>query len=202
MQLRVLTAILIFLGSYLPLSVILLLQDVDYARLKDVPFESLWGWVQACLPVFKNPPIAVSFFLLTLLCLVVTLYTLRSAPGVSQLQVIEAKHIPADLINYVIPYVVSFMNVEFGEPSKYTGFFVFIAWMFWITYASGRIIFNPVLVAFGWKLYEVKYRFGGSVNPYIGFVLANTSLSPQDWHDYQQIQDVMIIKRRKGGGHD
>lgn len=202
MQLRVLTAILIFLGSYLPLSLILLLQDVDYARLKDAPFESLSGWFLACLPVFKNPPISLSFFLLTLLCLIVTLYTLRTAPNVSQMRVMEAKHIPADLINYVIPYVVSFMNVEFSEPNKYMGFFVFVAWMFWITYASGRIIFNPILVAFGWKLYELKYRFGGSDAPYIGFVLTNTSLSPQDWHNYQQIQDVMIIKRREGGEHD
>ena len=58
-------------------------------------------------------------------------------------------------MNYTLPYIVSFMSFGYDQEGKFIGIVIFLTWIFWITYKSGQIILNPILVAFGWKLYEV-----------------------------------------------
>ena len=69
--------------------------------------------------------------------------------------VTESKHVPADLINYVIPYVVSFMSLDYEQTPKLFGFAVFLIWIFWITYKSGQIALNPVLAVLGLSLIHI-----------------------------------------------
>lgn len=64
------------------------------------------------------------------------------------------KPIPNEIINYTFPYVVSFMGISYDEPQKLIGFLVFLLWMFAITYKSGQILMNPLLIIMGWRLYE------------------------------------------------
>ena len=37
-------------------------------------------------------------------------------------------------MNYTLPYVVSFMSIEYHDTGKFVGLIIFLAWMFWITY--------------------------------------------------------------------
>ena len=141
-----------------------------------------------------NPLFAISFFVLCLLCLIITLIALSLVKTKREICIVEAKHIPADLMNYVLPYVVSFMSLSYQEPSKLVGFSIFLAWIFWISHMSGRVIFNPVLIAFGWRLYEVKYTFSASKNVLTGFALSKISLVPLQKYKHQSVQDVLIIK--------
>jgi hypothetical protein len=69
--------------------------------------------------------------------------------------VVAYKAIPNDLINYVFPYVVAFMVLDLGDTGKYYGFWLFLAWMFLVTYRSGQILMNPLLIVVGWQLYEI-----------------------------------------------
>lgn len=64
------------------------------------------------------------------------------------------KPIPNEIINYTFPYVVSFMGISYDEPQKLIGFLVFLLWMFAITYKSGQILMNPLLIIMRWRLYE------------------------------------------------
>jgi len=97
-------------------------------------------------------------------------------------------------MNYVVPYVVSFISLDYQETSKFVGFLIFLGWLFWITYESGQIILNPILTVFGWKLYEIKYTFIGSRNILTGRSLASTEISPNTTYHHAQVQDVLIIK--------
>jgi hypothetical protein len=67
-------------------------------------------------------------------CFLFTLYATRLLSGSEPVTITESKHVRADLINYVIPYVVSFMGLDYGEISKLIGFAVFFAWICWITF--------------------------------------------------------------------
>lgn len=194
MQPRLLIALAVFLGSYLPLSMILLIQDFNI---------DLWG-NPICNPIidfggcstpFRNSYISVTFFCVCFLGLVITKYALKLIKSTERkIDIKEIKHTPTDLMNYVLPYVVSFMSVDYKEINKFLGFIVFLCWLFWITYRSGQIILNPILIVMNWKLYEVKYTHSGSTDEMVGKILSNTLIEVNLSYNYQEIQDVIIIK--------
>lgn len=153
MQFRLLPAFLVFLGSYFPLAVILALQDIT---------EQSWGleicrnWEDCVLPALSHPYLSLFSVATTLLCLILTLKILRGLRYRYQIQVIETKPIPGELISYSIPYIVAFMGVDYGSTGKIAGLAVFLLWLFLITYRAGQIIMNPMLLVIGWNLYEAS----------------------------------------------
>lgn len=194
MQLRFYSAFLLFLGSYFPLSIILLVQNYRM---------ELWGneiclpWRNGCEIPLQQPVVSIGFAVVCLFCLIFTLVVLRSIRPRMKVEIVEAKHVPADLMNYVLPYVVSFMGLSYDDVGKFLGFIVFILWIFVITFKSERIIMNPVLTVFKWKLYEVKYRSpGGSVET-TGMALTQVAIDSGVQYKIHAIQDVLIVK---GGG--
>lgn len=161
MNLKVIPALFIFVGSYLPLSLILLIQDIDDKSWKS---EFCFYTFKSCaLPHVKNPVAALSLtFICILSCIFFVFYFLRTMHPSDEVYVKTSKPIPNDLINYVFPYVVSFMGLEFSDGRKIAGFFIFFTWMFLITYRSGQILMNPVLLLSRWKLYEATVTHGGT----------------------------------------
>ncbi|WP_200957524.1 hypothetical protein [Methylobacterium sp. Leaf94] len=194
MQLRILFAVAIYLGSYLPLSVILLAQDVDVEAMKRgiCPLASMAA--MECASPLKNPVWSLSAVVICAVGMLATFLALRRLPTPHSVKVTESKHIPADLINYVIPYVVSFISLEYDQPTKLIGFGVFLGWIFWITYKSGQIALNPVLAVFGWKLFEVKYIYGAGVRIFVGRVLSKVDIEPERSYPQGSLQDVMVVR--------
>lgn len=159
MNLKIIPAIFIFSGSYLPLSIILIIYDISEDSAKqDICFLISEG---CRLPVLNNPIISIGFFLLCLSsCLFLIFYLLKKIRPTDEVKVINSKPIPNDLINYVFPYVVSLMGLDFSDPRKIAGFFIFFIWMFLITYRSGQILMNPIMIAFKWRIYEALVKHG------------------------------------------
>jgi len=158
MQFRWLPAFVVFLGSYLPLTVILAVQDVP---------KNIWGRA-VCNPFGRNaectahvlahPAVAFGAIAGCLASVMLSLLVIRRIPYRYRIEVVETKPIPNDLINYVFPYVVSFMGLSYSDPDKLAGFIVFLLWMFAITYRSGQMAMNPLLLLFGFQLHEAKLR--------------------------------------------
>jgi hypothetical protein len=101
----------------------------------------------------------------------------------------EATYIPAEMMSYTLPYVVSFMSVSYQEHGKFAGLMIFLAWMFWITHKSGQVLVNPVLAVFGWRLYEIKYSYPGDAVLYSGRALAKGMIEPK--HCYPRKRPVL-----------
>jgi hypothetical protein len=189
-QFRFLPALVVFVGSYLPLAVILLAQNVNFGV-----FGGAFCWPvgkESCQSPLRNPTLSLGFLLLTLTCFVLTLAILKLVKPTQQIVVLESKYIPVDLMNYTLPYIVSFMSVDYGDAGKYVGFLVFLAWMFWITLRSGQIVLNPVLIALGWRLYEVKYRFASTDNVHVTRALTKADLSAGPAKQWP-VQDIQIV---------
>lgn len=110
-----------------------------------------------------------------------------------EIKIIDAEYVPTDLMNYTLPYVVSFMSIDYGDTGKFLGFVVFLAWMFWITYRAGQVILNPVLIAMGWRLYSITYSFAGSAKIFKASALSKGELNPGAQKQYM-LQDIQIIK--------
>jgi hypothetical protein len=135
MQLRVVPAAIVFAGSYLPLSVILLAQNYDYSNL----WHSLcWPNAPYCVMPLKNPTFSLVILAVCAACFAATLATLALVTPKLEIRIKEAKYIPADLMNYTLPYVVSFMSIDYQDTAKFTGLVIFLAWMFWITLKRAR----------------------------------------------------------------
>ena len=96
-------------------------------------------------------------------------------------------------MNYTLPYVVSFMGLDYQDGGRFFGFAVFLLWMFWISHKSGQIILNPLLIAMGWRLYEMKYKFSGSANSHSAYALVKGYIS-QGTYKQWPLQDIQIIK--------
>lgn len=195
MQLRVLTAAIVYLGSYLPLSVILLCQDLSFDRLSDAFFKRSvastgWRWVLS----LNHPLQAVGAVLACVLAFGVTMLALALVRPKRKIVIKDSKHVPADLMNYVLPYVVAFMRLDYKDSGKLLGFLVFFVWIFVITYRSGQVILNPVLTVFGWQLYDVSYAFEGGAEIYSGTALSRVPLHQGGTYRQSAIQDVVIVK--------
>ncbi|MBB5763362.1 hypothetical protein HNR01_002994 [Methylorubrum rhodesianum] len=198
MQLRILIAAAIYLGSYLPLSLILLAQDIDLESVKR-GICPVWSIITlSCASPFKNPFWSLGAVAVCAMGMAATFVALRALRTTQRVKVIESKHIPADLINYVIPYVVSFISLDFEQGAKLIGFAVFLSWIFWITYRSGQIVLNPVLAAFGWKLFEVKYVHHGATAIFVGRMLSKVDIEPDRTYLQGHLQDVMVVRGNKG----
>ena len=195
MQPRVLVATLIFLASYLPLAMILALQDLDLAILKQPICRDWSHLLESCAVPLKHPGMALAPVAVCLLSLLVTMFALTKVQPRSPIVIKSAKHVPADLMNYTLPYIVAFMSLDYSDLAKLAGFAAFLAWIFVITLRSGQLLMNPVLTVFGWQLYEVGFNYaGGSTTQHEGVALVKGRLAPETTVTHQTIQDILVIK--------
>ena len=191
MQFRLLTAIIVFLGSYLPLAVILFSQNIDYPVLRR---GFCWPLnAGGCELPLHDAGYSIGLLAVTLVCFGLTVLALSLVRTTQDITVSQAEYVPTDLMNYTLPYVVSFMGINYHETEKFVGFCVFLAWMFWITHKSGQVLLNPILIALGWRLYDVTYNFAGSTDVHNGRALVKGYLEPGRYRQWP-VQDVQIIK--------
>jgi hypothetical protein len=201
LQFRFVASLTVFIGSYLPLSLILLAQDYRYDLLS-APFCWTPG-TGSCVVPLQNGTLSLVVFVLCLICLVFSLGVLATVKPKTPMDIQEAKYIPAELMAYTLPYVVSFMSLEYKDTGKFIGLLIFLGWMFIITYKSGQLILNPLLIVFGWRLYEVTLSYPGKSDVRItSWALSKVDLQPNTRCSVATIQDVKIIKLNTAEGDD
>jgi hypothetical protein len=195
MQPKIIPAIILFLGSYFPLSLILLLQDVK-AEYWKLPICRPTEWLADCeLPALENPWRSGTLFILSATSLAAMLVILEHVYNKHELKIVTYKAVPNDLINYVFPYVVAFMVLDVGDSGKYYGFWAFLAWMFVITYRSGQILMNPLLIVFGWQLYEVEAEIDNKSKTVR--VISRFEPETDKTFPYHGIQDIRILLKEE-----
>jgi hypothetical protein len=99
-------------------------------------------------------------------------------------------------MNYTLPYIVSFMSIDYQDIAKILGLAIFLVWMFWITYKSGQILLNPLLIVLGWRLYDLKYCFPGDPKKaeHTSKALSRGSIDAGETHRQEALADVLAIK--------
>lgn len=194
MQFRFLIAVSVFLGSYLPLSLILLVQNFDFNALGR-PFCNYSVDLNCEIPLL-NPVLSLAAIFICTMCFLVTVFALHAVRPSHDIIVTESEYVPTELVNYTLPYVVSFMSIDYQDVGKFVGMAVFLAWMFWITFKSGQLILNPLLIVLGWRLYDVKYRDAGDEK-----ILASRALVKGDLelgpNKQLPVQEIQIIKPKR-----
>lgn len=160
MQFRLFPAIFVFLGSYLPLAIILAVRDITPETWQRGICNNL---AHCVLPSFAHPVLSLVGVALTLVCLIFTAFVLNKVRYKYQVKIIELKSMPSELVGYSFPYIVSFMSISYGQNSGFAALLIFMFWLFLITYRSGTTIMNPVLLILGWNLYEAKVKINNHI---------------------------------------
>lgn len=191
MQIRVLPALFLFLGSYFPLSLILLFQNITSLD-QALCFSDFLS--KCTFPTLATPFRTLSFLGVCFISLLFFLWSINQFHGQHEIHVVDAKSIPNDLINYVFPYVVSFMGLDLGDSGKFYGFLLFLGWMFVITYQSGQILMNPLLLVSKWQLYDVQANIEGHARQVRA--LSRTPLHPHQILMSCVIQGVYVLSKK------
>lgn len=194
MQFHLFPGFLIFLGSYFPLAIILATQDIPTKWWSQSLCSSENLKIGNCLFVpFENPIFSITFLLISALATLLAKSSLKRIKYPFIVEVKRLKATPNDIINYTFPYVVSFMGITYSDPQKLLGFAVFLLWMFAITLKSGQILMNPLLLIFGWKLYEATIVIN-NVEKDVR-VLKRGTLDI-GMHMAQTVQDFYILRKK------
>jgi hypothetical protein len=68
-----------------------------------------------------------------------------------------------DLINYTIPYILSFFGFDLSKWEDIISLSIFLIIMLVLTITSRSLFLNPILAFAGYGLYDIDYEFNGSV---------------------------------------
>lgn len=140
MKLRLWAAIAIFISSYSPLAVILLIKDLDERTL--VPQHPLVAGVLLTVAAVSIP---------------VVFAAVRGVKHGDSVQVLRVANQSGELVNYSIPYMISFFEFDLGEWKALVSFGLFLSLMFVLTIRTQNIFINPVLALVGYGLYDIEF---------------------------------------------
>ena len=145
MKLRFISSIFIFISAYSPLSIIFLIQDFNSTTCSlNHPFI-VWPMIGisgiSCIVVWS----AVHFLK-------------ASSPPI---KIIKLSNRSGELVNYSIPYLVSFFVMNLDDTKTLLSFAFFMLIMYWMTLKTHNIFVNPILACLGYNLYDVQYEQNG-----------------------------------------
>ncbi len=149
MKPKVLTAILLFVSAYAPLFIILAVKDFNFS--------------ETCK--FKHPVAIYILIGITVASIGLLFITVSSIKKGNMPVVIKSiKSRSVDLINYTIPYIVSFFGFDLSKIEDVISLSIFLLLMLIMTIKSKSVFMNPMLLLAGYNLYDIEYDFDGKTN--------------------------------------
>lgn len=148
MKPRLFTAILLFISAYSPLFVILAVKDFDFNNTHH----------------FKHPITIYAMLGIALLSVVLLFVSVsKMKRGNMCITVKTVKNRSVDLINYTIPYIVSFFGFDLSKIEDSVSLSIFLLLMLLLTIKSKSVFMNPILLLAGYNLYDLEYEYDGKV---------------------------------------
>lgn len=75
----------------------------------------------------------------------------------------SVKNRSVDLINYTIPYIVSFFGFDLAKLEDIISLSIFLMLLLLLTIKSKSVFMNPILLLSGYNLYDLEYEFDSKV---------------------------------------
>ena len=170
-----------FLSSYSPLMVILAARDLNYTTFQ-----------------FDNPTVVWACLGAALLSCIAIFLLIRSLTMGDSATVTSVDDRSIELLNYTIPYLISFLSLDIGEASELVSFSLFMMLMFWLTYKTDNLYINPVLTLMNYKLYRVTVTFSGSEPVEIN-ALTKDTIKPGSQIFLEKVASFMYIQTTRNG---
>ena len=172
MKPRLWLALIIFLSAYAPLALLFAIRDFS---------TDTKGFDH---PTFVYVSLSVGFLSVALL-----FKTMSFLAGQFLVKVNRISLRSSDLVNYSIPYLISFFSVDFGELQDVLALLLFMTLLFLLTLKTQSIFINPVLAFRGWGLYEVEFEESGKTKT--GVFLSKIELKPGARYEMDRISQFL-----------
>lgn len=180
MKPKLLTAILLFISAYSPLFLILAVKDFD--------FKSKLN--------FNHQTFVCSILGISLLSIILLFYTVSKIQrGNMPVKIISVKNRSVDLINYTIPYIVSFFGFDLSKIEDVISLSIFLLLMLLLTLKSKSVFMNPILLLMGYNLYDLEYEFDGKKQSTI--VISKEEMLPNDVYYIRSLTRFLYIVKEK-----
>lgn len=142
LRLRPLVSLVLFLSAYSPLVFILIVKDMDFSQRFFV----------------KSPVFSGILLFVAIASTVVTIFTARNVTSGLPVTVTKAANKSGDMFGYTIPYMLSFIRIDFGEWQIIASLVLFLAVLFIMAYRTQTVFINPVLAIAGYLLIDCTFK--------------------------------------------
>jgi hypothetical protein len=174
MKPRLWLSFVIFVSAYAPLAILF--------AIRDFCTQSKW---------FNHPTFVYASLVAAATSAVLLLFTMRSVRGQFPVKVNRVSLRSNDLVNYSIPYLITFFSVDFGKWQDVAALGFFLALLFLLTLKTQSIFINPVLALRGWGLYEVEFEESG--NDKTGIFMAQVEIKPAGRYQMERISQFLYV---------
>jgi len=141
MKLRFFIAVIVFISSYFPLGLIVIIKDLDPTTF---------------LP--QHPIVAAVVLSVVILACGTTILAAKMIRNGLPFVVTKITNRSADMFTYTIPYMISFYNFNLGDWKTLTCLGIFMSLMFVLAYRTQNMLVNPVLAIAGYGLYDCQMK--------------------------------------------
>lgn len=189
-------SIAIFISGYTPLFLIMMIKDFQAISWLTYTLSSpFMGLNQLSLPigfVFKNVNVVLGLLFVTLSSLVILWFVLKNiTSNPFEITVIKAKSRSSEVVNYTIPYMISFVAFDLSKWQDLLSLLLFLGILCLLSIRSQSIFINPILAALGYGLYDVAYKEGNKQKECI--MLSKKDLAAEEVFKYKKINNYMGI---------
>lgn len=143
MKPRALTAVLLFVSSFSPLFLIVAVKDFDFKA-----------------NVLLHPiPILTMLIIVAISVALLLLVFALIKKGDTVVLITKVSNRSTDIINYTIPYMLSFIGINLESPSDIISTGIFLIILLLLTITSKSVFINPILALVGYGLYDIEYMY-------------------------------------------
>lgn len=96
-----------------------------------------------------------------------------------------------DLINYTIPYIVSFFGFDLSKIEDVVSLALFLLLMLLMTIKSKSVFMNPILLLAGYNLYDLEYEFDSKSSAII--VISKDNLKAGEYYFIRSLTRFLYI---------
>lgn len=152
--------IIVFVSSYFPLFLILLVKDVKSG------LECCTTKIHLNLNYYLSHPwwsvtlFGVSSSSLILLVLL-RRYLFSPERGGTNVLLLSCKRVRGDMLNFTIPFLVGLIGFSYDTTQQTFAFLIFMYFMFLFLRKDESIMLNPMFLLLNLKLYRIEYRRAG-----------------------------------------
>lgn len=129
-----------FISAYSPLALILAVKDFDLKR--------IW---------FLNPTTSITILIIGAISIFVLNIVINDSTSGHRIKVDKISNKSNTLINYTIPYMISFFGFDMGKTTDLVAFILFMCLLCLLTIRTQTIFINPILAMKGYGLFDVTY---------------------------------------------
>ena len=145
LRLRPWVSLILFLSSYSPLMLILIIKDYDANNLGLLPRHPMFSGILLIIAVSSSLAI---------------LYAIREIDSGLTVTIIKVSNKSSDMFGYTIPYMLSFMKINLEDWQTVVSLFLLLSVMFIIAYRTQTVFVNPILALAGYMLIDCSFKRG------------------------------------------